>query len=170
MATSILSKVVADIKTVPLMDLVNYVAFKLGTYSHFKIQKSIYYLQAYHLAQFDTPLIEEDFEAWVHGPIIRKLWEEFRSKGIAAYEDLQYTGTATEAKKIKTMVSSEQLAYIDEMIAELKKVTALQLEAMTHEETPWKNARIGLRPHEAGNNIISKRSIKMYFVKKLQES
>lgn len=170
MATSISTKVVADIKTVPLNDLVNYVAYKLGTYSHFKIQKSIYYLQAYHLAQFGTPLIEEDFEAWVHGPVIRKLWKEFRSKGIAAYEDLKYSGTATDAKKIKKMVSSEQLAYIDEMIGELKKVTALQLEAMTHEETPWKKARVGLKHSEAGRNVISKNSIKLYFVKKLQES
>ncbi len=46
--------------------LAQYVAFKLGKCSHLKLQKLLYYIQGFHLARFDNPIIDEDFEAWVH--------------------------------------------------------------------------------------------------------
>ena len=35
-----------------------------------KLQKLVYYADAWFLANFDEPLIKEDFEAWAHGPVV----------------------------------------------------------------------------------------------------
>lgn len=45
--------------------------------SNLKLQKLVYYAQAWHLAIHGTPLFEEDFEAWVHGPVIPSLYQKY---------------------------------------------------------------------------------------------
>jgi len=42
--------------------------------SNLKLQKPVYYADAWHLANCDKPLIQEDFQAWVHGPAIPALF------------------------------------------------------------------------------------------------
>ena len=49
-----------------------------GTITNLKLQKLVYYAQAWHLANFDKPLFDAKFEAWVHGPVIPGLYEEYR--------------------------------------------------------------------------------------------
>jgi uncharacterized phage-associated protein len=41
--------------------------------SNLKLQKLLYYSQAWHLAIFDRRLFPERFQAWVHGPVIPTL-------------------------------------------------------------------------------------------------
>ena len=43
--------------------LTEYILSKYGKMSHLKLQKLLYYVQAFHLAYFDSPLIDDDFEA-----------------------------------------------------------------------------------------------------------
>ena len=38
--------------------------------TNLKLQKLMYYSQAWHLALRDIPLFNEDFQAWVHGPVL----------------------------------------------------------------------------------------------------
>ena len=38
--------------------------------TNLRLQKLLFYAQAWHLALTNRPLFEEDFEAWVHGPVI----------------------------------------------------------------------------------------------------
>lgn len=48
-----------------------HLANETGSYiSNLKLQKLVYYAQAWHLALHDTPLFEDDFEAWVHGSVV----------------------------------------------------------------------------------------------------
>ena len=51
------------------------------TSCNLKLQKLVYYAQAWHLALRDVPLFEEDFEAWVHGPVIPALYQEYKKFG-----------------------------------------------------------------------------------------
>ena len=37
------------------------------------------------------------------------------------------------------------------------------LEKLNHQETPWKNARQGLKPWQSSNNIISENDMKDYY-------
>ena len=57
-------------------------ANETGDYiSNLKLQKLVYYAQAWYLAISDEALFEEDFEAWVHGPVIPELYQEYKSFG-----------------------------------------------------------------------------------------
>jgi len=48
-----------------------YVANETGSYlSNLKLQKLLYYAQAWHLALYGISLFDEEFEAWIHGPVI----------------------------------------------------------------------------------------------------
>ena len=55
-------------------DLAYYVMAKLGVIDHLKLQKLLFYVDAWHLAFFDQPLVDEDFRAWVHGPVLTSVW------------------------------------------------------------------------------------------------
>ncbi len=58
-----------EIAKVDSLLLSEFILFKYGPMSHLKLQKLLFYAQALHLAYFDEPIIEDDFEAWVHGPV-----------------------------------------------------------------------------------------------------
>src|ERR1700735_3635265 len=46
--------------------------------SNLKLQKLIYYAQAWHLALYNKPLFNEDFEAWIHGPVLPSQYHRFK--------------------------------------------------------------------------------------------
>lgn len=46
--------------------------------SNLKLQKLVYYAQAWYLAIYGQSLFDEDFEAWVHGPIIPSLYQKYK--------------------------------------------------------------------------------------------
>ena len=49
--------------------------------TNLKLQKLVYYAQAWHLAIYSKPLFNTDFEAWVHGNVIHDLYSECKSWG-----------------------------------------------------------------------------------------
>lgn len=56
-----------------------HLANNTGSYiSNLKLQKLVYYAQAWYLGIYGTSLFEEDFEAWVHGPVIPALYREYK--------------------------------------------------------------------------------------------
>ena len=76
---------IVAIKNINMTDselVAEYILFKYGPMSHLKLQKLLYFVQGYHLAYFGKPLFEDDFEAWVHGPVSRKLFEKHRAESI----------------------------------------------------------------------------------------
>lgn len=60
---------------VKALELAIYVFARIQRLNHMKLQKLIYYIDAWHLVFFYEPLINENFEAWVHGPVVREVWD-----------------------------------------------------------------------------------------------
>ena len=46
--------------------------------SNLKLQKLIYYAQAFHLAIYELPFFDEDFEAWTHGPVCPEIYHKYK--------------------------------------------------------------------------------------------
>ena len=47
-----------------------------------KLQKILYYIKAWGVSYFpEGGVIDEDFEAWVHGPVCPPVYQEFKSFG-----------------------------------------------------------------------------------------
>lgn len=48
-----------------------------------KLQKLLYYAQAWSMTLKDEPLFNDKIEAWVHGPAIRSVYQEYRKFGFS---------------------------------------------------------------------------------------
>jgi uncharacterized phage-associated protein len=123
-------------------DVAAYVLQKQGGMSSMKLQKLVYYSQAWHLVWDDEPLFNERIEAWANGPVVYELFDAHRG---------QFSlGTSWSRGDIKNL-SNSQRETIDIVLNHYGKLTGQALSALTHDEAPWRDARQGL-PDTARSN------------------
>lgn len=128
--------------------------------SNLKLQKLVYYTQAWHLAMFGAPLFDEDFQAWVHGPVLVKLYNDYKHFGFRPIirDDLD------ELKLTELELNlADKIIFINEIVREYYPLSAYQLERLTHSEEPWQKARKGLQPDESSNEIIRREWMVDYY-------
>lgn len=151
------------------VDLSKYILAKLGSMNHLKLQKLIYYVEAYHLAYFDgQSLIKEDFEAWVHGPAIKKVWSYYKGDSIL-YGDISINQKEANEiiQKATKLLSQDQRDLIEDVLAEYGDKSSYHLESLTHEELPWIEARQGIPIDQNSQAVISKNTMKRYYFEKM---
>lgn len=128
-----------------------------GKISPKKLQKLVYYAYAWTLTLLnDSPdhltnrlFDDAHFEAWVHGPVIHELYNEYSKYGFNPIDCVKHQPTFTE--DVKDVLQQVWDVY--------SKYTADELESMTHQESPWKNAREGLSPLDSSSKEISDKDI-----------
>lgn len=54
-------------------DVATYILEKQGAMTTWKLQKLVYYSQAWSLVWDDDVLFPEEIEAWANGPVVREL-------------------------------------------------------------------------------------------------
>lgn len=121
--------------------------------TNLKLQKLLYYAQAWHLVHFEKPIFSEDFEAWVHGPVLLSQYHRFLS---ATW------GPIVEPVALPSL-NAELTDHLYEMLNVFGSESAIALELMTFEEAPWKTARQNLAPYEECHNVISKESMAEFY-------
>lgn len=131
-----------------------------STITPLKLQKILYYAQGYYLAMNDKPLFDDDFQAWAHGPVNPKIYNEYKSYG---YSLIDYP--KGEAANIKENI----LEFLYTIWNTFGIYDGKYLEEMTHNETPWIEARKNAKPGEKCTNVIDKESMKKFFKLKLNE-
>lgn len=148
--------------------LADYILLKYSPMSHLKLQKLLFYCEAYHLAYFKTSLIEEDFEAWVHGPVCREVFDVYKNKAVL-YKDLVFDGDGSEVMSQidKIGLSSDQIALLNDVLNTLNAWTAFELESATHREYPWIQARAGVASGDRCANKISKETMREFYKSEL---
>lgn len=134
------------------------------TISPLKLQKLIYYAQAWHLAIFDEPIFDEDIQAWMHGPVVPSVYYRFQE----TCKDCTIDISETPLDLVKLDANTEQL--FNEINSIYGERSARYLEALTHSEDPWIIARGGLPLHERSNNVIKKELMSAYYKAKNQAS
>jgi len=121
--------------------------------THLKLHKLVYYAQAWALTLFNEFLFDEDFQAWTHGPVIYTLYDRFRNSG---WDSLPSPDNCIEFPE-----------HIEKLLKEVLdvygKYGAKYLEELTHNETPWIEARKGIPLEAYSNSIITKESMKKYY-------
>ena len=118
------------------------------TISPLKLQKLIYYAQAWHLASFGESLFEGRIEARRHGPVAPSVYQRFRDLCM----DCQIM--PSEIKLDIPELKPEQEQLLSEVLETYGEHSASYLENLTHSETPWIEARAGCPPYEKCNNEI----------------
>ena len=61
-----------------VFDVAKYILEKQGSMTTMKLQKLVYYSQAWSVVWDEKPIFEERIEAWASGPVVRELYEEHR--------------------------------------------------------------------------------------------
>ncbi len=113
--------------------------------TNLKLQKLLYYAQAWYLAVYDGPLFNDHLEAWVHGPVQPEQYHRFKEHRWNAISDEPDCPEFPD--QIKT--------HLDEIMDVYGDLTAHHLERLVHQESPWINARRGLPPDAPSNETIS---------------
>ncbi len=133
-------------------------ANKTGSHvSNLKLQKLVFYAQAWHLAMYDQSLFDDDFEAWIHGPVIPVLWKKYKSY---KYKPIDEEVAAPE-------LGDKTNGFLEEVVEAYFGEDAYTMELMTHREMPWLSARKGHAPYERCSVLISKDSMKEFFKDRL---
>ena len=161
-------------KTVPILEIAEFVIayFKINgdPIDQLKLQKILYYIQAWHLANFGTPLFEEEPEAWVNGPVYRSVYNKYkRFKDRPIQLSIENIETVLQEKKMKLKLSKNTEKLIEEVLRIYGKMDTFGLVYLTHLDQPWTDARKGLKPFDASSNKITFDSMMLYYKKLLKE-
>lgn len=127
-----------------------------------KLQKLVYYAQAWSLVLNRKKLFNEAIEAWVHGPAIRSLYGQFKNYGFNPIKE------EVSADSIK--IPDEIKELLDQVWKVYGKMDAGYLEMLTHSEKPWQEARKGLQNHEKSGNEISLKTMHAFYTEKLEKA
>jgi uncharacterized phage-associated protein len=152
-----------EFRTVSALQLSHYILSFVPS-SQLKLQKLVYYSEGWHLAYFEHPLIDENFEAWVHGPAVRSLWDHYKGRGNYFTEwHLKPEYAERIRNYFKHLLRPEQLELIADVLKEYGDKSAYHLESLSHAERPWREARNGYAQSERSEAIISKETMREYY-------
>ena len=136
-----------------VLDAAAYILEKQGKMITLKLQKLVYYSQAWSLVWDERPLFDEKIEAWSNGPVVRDLFEYHRG---------QYYVSEIEAGD-SGKLDAEQKATVDMVLNHYGDKPAYWLVRLSHSEPPWIEARGDLTPTEQGNAEIMLDSMAQYY-------
>lgn len=134
--------------------------------STLKHQKLLYYIQAWYLAFYNKKFFDNDFEAWIHGPVNRDIYDLYKENK-CLYSEM----SINDIQDIDSIekISKEDMLHVDTILEAYAKYSATELENMTHNEQPWQEARVGKKMYERCDGIISNDTIKNYYSSLLDE-
>lgn len=125
--------------------------------THMRLQKLMYYAQAWSLAMRRRPLFDGRIEAWAHGPVVRDLYSCLAKYGRQPIPP--------DALSESNDLTEEQRRFVASVWEAYKGFTAFSLRSMTHNEAPWINARGGASPTESCDSEITHEAMLAFFCK-----
>jgi uncharacterized phage-associated protein len=136
-----------------VFDVATYILNKKTPITAMKLQKLVYYSQAWSLVWDEKPLFEEEIQAWRHGPVVPELYKahsgEFKLESLSC----------GDANKL----TSEEKETVDSVLETYGDKSSQWLSDLTHMESPWMDARKGLSPDSSSQKEITQASMMEYY-------
>jgi uncharacterized phage-associated protein len=129
-------------------DVAAYILDQQGPMTAMKLQKLVYYAQAWSIVWDDDAIFSEEIEAWKNGPVVRDLWESHRGQ----FRVDEISGGNSGA------LDEDQSDTVDEVLKFYGDKSAQWLSDLTHMEDPWKDAW-----RNGPNSVITKESLSEYY-------
>jgi uncharacterized phage-associated protein len=120
-----------------------------------KLQKLLYYVQAWSLAWRDEPMFEDNIEAWVYGPVIDGIYQRYKRYG---YDQIEHAEAGNRQN-----LSAEEFATLRLGLRRVLEVCWNYNVRSTHSEPPWVEARAGLPDDSRSRRVISQEAIKRHY-------
>ena len=102
--------------------------------SNKKLQKLLYYVQAWSLAFRNKKIFSDDLEAWLHGPVVSSIYHEFKEFGFSPI-------SINLDNFNENIFNKDEKTLMDSVLRNYAEYDAEYLEMRTHIESPWKEAR-----------------------------
>lgn len=123
--------------------------------SNLKLQKILYFIQAYFLIKPPSRCCFDDrIEAWDFGPVVPKAYRKYKQFGSSDIPTIK----AFEKSGSNGCITGEDKNLIKAVINKFADYSATDLVGLTHNQSPWIDAYI---PHM--NREITPEAIKEYF-------
>jgi uncharacterized phage-associated protein len=134
-------------------DIAAYILMRLGAITAMKLQKLVYYAQAWSLVWDESPLFGERIEAWANGPVIPALYESHR--GEFKVESIPLGNPQR--------LSENERETVDKVLEFYGDKSSQWLSELTHKEDPWLNARQGMGAGQRSSQEITLDSMMEYY-------
>jgi uncharacterized phage-associated protein len=121
--------------------------------THFRLQKLLYYAQAWSLILRETELFQEEICAWKNGPVVEEVYRKLPDGRCAAYVPEDAFANAPD-------LDPEDAAFLKSFWETYSGYSASQLYRMTHSEMPWQKT---WKDRPNGNAPIAVEDIEEYF-------
>ena len=119
-----------------------------------KLQKLLYYAQAWNLVFDGKPLFNDKIEAWIHGPAIAVVYNEYKKFGRDPINEKVVESDVKDLEKINVL---------NDVWKVYGKFDAGYLEILTHNELPWQKAREKLDAKTPSDAVISLDMMKDFY-------
>jgi len=98
-----------------------------------KLQKLAYYVKAWTLVAGYPQIMDAQFEKWEHGPVNKELYNEYKA----------YRNRVIKEKVDPPTLHPDDQQIIDFILENYSDYTAFDLSAITHNEAPWQETKVG---------------------------
>jgi uncharacterized phage-associated protein len=139
---------------VHVFDVAAFIVARTGAIPPLKLQKLVYYAQAWSLVRDGKPLFEQPIEAWRYGPVCPDLYEPHR--GIELVPVPYPLGDAGK-------LPPEAQETVHAVLHAYQAKSSRWLSDLTHREDPWRNARGDLPLEARSNTPITHTSMRAYY-------
>ena len=133
--------------------------------SNLKLQKLLYFVQAFFLINDFPPCFDEKIEAWNFGPVVPEVYREYKRYGGMDIPTIDYYVKFdkkniwnTERIYYDDIISDDDKEMIQAVVDKFAHCSATFLVNLTHNQDPWINAYVN-----GQRNEITKEDIKRYF-------
>ena len=134
-------------------DVAAYILREQGEMTAMKLEKLVYYSQAWSLVWDEEPMFQDSIQAWVNGPVVPTLYQRHRGMfKVSSWPDGDPSG-----------LTGKQRETIDSVLKYYGSKSSQWLSDLTHREAPWLEARKGLEPGDPGRRVISHASMAEYY-------
>jgi uncharacterized phage-associated protein len=136
-----------------VFDVAQCILEKCGEMSAMKLQKLVYYAQAWHCAWTDNVLFNSKIEAWRDGPVCPDLY--------------QLHAKLYRVSKLRkgdpSLLTSDEVDTIDRILDFYGPKSPQWLSDLTHMEDPWRDARRGVPDGSPSNAEITPDAMARYY-------
>jgi uncharacterized phage-associated protein len=136
-----------------VFDVAQYILRRKGQMTTWKLQKLVYYCQAWSLVWDGRALFPERIEAWANGPVCPALYAEHRG---------QFSIEKLACGNVDVLEKDER-ETIDGVLDYYGDKHSQWLSDLTHAEAPWKDARGNLPPGMGCQREITLESMLAYY-------
>ena len=131
-----------------------YILDQRGPVTAWKLQKLVYYAQAWSLVWDERPLFDSEIEAWANGPVCRDLFSLHKGK---------FEVSAADIDGDPSILTPDEIETLEAVLGFYGDRPSQWLSDLTHNERPWREAREGIPPGEKGSRVISWEAMSDYY-------